>query len=196
MRLLLATNNQHKVGEMRALLAGFDAVEVVCAADFPEVPAPEENGETFLDNARTKAIHYADATGLMALADDSGLMVDALGGRPGVMSSRYGTDDADRIARLLREMDGVPDGERAARFVCAMVLAEPGRMLTQTTGILEGEIAREPRGTNGFGYDPVFHLPDRGLRLAEVSSDEKNGISHRGTALREMLLALRDLLKG
>ena len=179
---------------MRALLAGFDEVEVACAADFPGVPEPVENGETFLDNARLKACHYADATGLMALADDSGLMVDALGGRPGVMSARYGTDDADRIARLLREMEGVPDGERAARFVCAMVLAGPGRVLAQTTGMLEGEIARDPRGTNGFGYDPVFHLPARGLRLAEVSADEKNGISHRGTALRAMLEAMRDLL--
>lgn len=196
MKLLLATKNKHKVEEMRALLRDLPQVEVVSAADFPEVEEPEETGETFLDNARLKARHYAGATGLMALADDSGLVVDALGGRPGVMSSRYGVDDAARIARLLDELRDTPDTDRTARFECAMVLAQPEAEgdAAATRGTLEGNIAREARGTNGFGYDPVFHLPERGLRLAELSADEKNAVSHRGNALREMVKALREIV--
>ncbi len=196
MKLLLATKNKHKVEEMRALLSDLAQVEVVSAADFPGVEEPEETGETFEDNARLKARYYAEATGLTALADDSGLVVDGLGGRPGVMSSRYGADDAARIARLLEELRDTPDAQRTARFECAMVLVRPGAAgdAAATRGTLEGSIAREARGTNGFGYDPVFHLPARGLRLAELSSEEKNAVSHRGNALREMVKALRDMV--
>ncbi len=196
MKLLLATKNRNKVREMRELLADLRGVEVLSAADFPDIGEPEETGETFEDNARLKARYYADATGLMALADDSGLMVDALDGRPGVMSSRYGSDDADRIARVLREMRDVPDGRRTARFMCAMVLAAPDGVVARSTGTLEGEIARTARGSNGFGYDPVFHLADRDLRLAEVAPEEKNAISHRGGALRAILPDLRRALTG
>jgi XTP/dITP diphosphohydrolase len=197
MRLLLATNNRNKVREMRELLADVPGVEVLSAADFPEVEEPEETGETFAANARLKAAHYAGATGLLALADDSGLMVDALGGRPGVQSSRYGRDDADRIARLLRELEGAPAGPRTARFMCAMALARPGGIVAVTSGTLEGEIAAPPRGSFGFGYDPVFQVPGRGMRLAEIPPEEKNAISHRGNALREMMPILRaELAKG
>lgn len=205
MKLLLATNNRNKVREMREMLADVPGAEVLSAADFPAVIEPEENGATFLDNARIKAAHYADATGLLALADDSGLVVDALGGRPGVQSSRYGSDDADRIARLLRELDALPrlpnaagasHAPRTARFMCAMVLARPGVVVASTTGTLEGEIAGPPRGTFGFGYDPVFQVPCRGMRLAEIPPAEKNAISHRGNALRDMLPILRAELAG
>ncbi|MGZ3460951.1 MAG: RdgB/HAM1 family non-canonical purine NTP pyrophosphatase [Archangium sp.] len=191
-RLLFATTNAGKLRELRGLVG--DAVEVLALSDLPPVPEPVEDGDTFEQNAEIKARAYADATGLPALADDSGLCVDALGGRPGVHSARYaeGSDQA-RYEKLLGELSGVPDEARTAAFVCALCLALPGRGRSLVeVGRCEGRIGHEPRGSHGFGYDPVFVLPG-GKTLAELTSEEKAGLSHRGVAFRKMrphLLAL------
>ena len=201
--LFLATKNAGKVRELRAVLAAQpwgSSIEVVSATDRPDLAEPEETGETFAENARLKARAYAAASGLVALADDSGLEVDALGGRPGVYSARYGTDDADRIARLLGELveAGAHCREtRTARFRCAMALARPdGTILAESDGRLEGRIADEPRGSHGFGYDPVFDVDELGCRLAEAPPEVKNRISHRGMALASLMPALRSWAEG
>ena len=186
-KLLLATSNRNKLAEVRELLAGSHRVHVLGAADFPGVQPPAEDGETFLANARKKALHYAGHTGLLTLADDSGLEVDALGGRPGVQSARYGQSDGERIARLLAELDGVSEPQRTARFVCAMVLARTGHEIAATEGILQGRIVYSPAGEHGFGYDPIFFVDESGCRLAEIPMEAKNAISHRGRALRSIL---------
>lgn len=189
-RLILATANTHKAGEMQRLLAGCG--RAVTAAP-PEVVNMEETGETFAANARIKALAAARATGEKTLADDSGLCVDALDGRPGVRSHRWaGPDatDADRIAKLLNALEGVPAERRTARFVCAMCLAAPEGVLWEGEGAVEGRIANAPHGEGGFGYDPVFLLPD-GRSLAELAPDEKNAVSHRGRAARAAAAWLR-----
>jgi XTP/dITP diphosphohydrolase len=180
-RLILATANAHKAGEMRELLAGCGWETAPAPPDAADV---EETGETFAENARLKALAVAKATGFTALADDSGLAVDALGGRPGIRSKRWaGPEDADRIARLLEALDGVPPGERGAHFVCAACIAGPEGVLWEGVGTVEGHIADAPRGEGGFGYDPVFLLPD-GRTMAELGPAEKNERSHRGRAMR------------
>jgi XTP/dITP diphosphohydrolase len=190
-RLLFATTNQGKLRELRGLLG--DALEVVSLRDLPPVPEPVEDGPTFEAIVEKKAREYAEATGLPALADDSGLCVDALGGRPGIYSARYaeGSDQA-RYQKLLGELSGVPDEKRTAAFVCALCLALPGGRTVIEVGRCEGRIGHEPRGEHGFGYDPVFVLP-QGKTMAELTPEEKAGISHRGVAFRKMrphLLAL------
>lgn len=200
MKLFLATKNAGKVREMKGILAQADwgeQVEVVSALDYPEIEEPEETGETFKDNARLKADYYARMTGLFALADDSGLVVDALEGRPGVQSARYGRDDGERIGRLIQEMDSVRDDDaRTAHFACAMAVASPdGSIMAESEGRLDGVIAREPRGSHGFGYDPIFDVPELGCRLAEAAPDVKNGISHRGRALQAILTQLEAILQ-
>jgi len=194
MPLLLATSNPHKIQEIAAVLAppgieviGLDALDII-------PPEPVEDGANFEANARIKAIAYAKATGVICLADDSGLEVDALGGAPGIHSARYAgigstraERDAANNARLLRELEHVPDDQRTARFVCAMCLAAPdGTILAETRGEFPGLIARAPRGTNGFGYDPLLYLPDAGCTSAELSPEAKNARSHRGAAARAM----------
>jgi XTP/dITP diphosphohydrolase len=187
-KLLLATKNTKKVREMREILGSRAEFEIVCASDFPEIPEPEETGNTFMENAQLKAIYYASRTGLLALADDSGLEVDALGGRPGVASARYADTDSARISKLLRELSEVgPAAKRSARFVCAMALARVGTILAQSSGTLEGVIATESRGTNGFGYDPIFFAAELNCHLAEAPPETKNRISHRGRALSAIL---------
>lgn len=194
MKILFATSNPHKVDEVRAIL-GEIGVEVASLADLAEShPEPVEDGDTFLANARIKARGYASATGRRCLAEDSGLEVDALGGRPGVHSARYSGVDGDRGTRdrannekLLAEMAEIPDGERAARFVCAMCVADPdGTLVVESRGTYEGQIARAPRGDNGFGYDPLLFLPDVGKTSAELAPEEKNVRSHRGVATRQL----------
>lgn len=187
--ILLATHNTGKVGEIRQLASGhgwrWHGLD-----GFPEVPAAVEDGETFLDNARRKALHYAAATGLVTLADDSGLVVDCLDGAPGVHSARYAGEPHDDDAnnrKLIAALTGVPPAQRTARFCCAMVLAVPGRVLAETRGAVDGLIIDEPRGTNGFGYDPHFLVPDLDRTMAELPPEEKNALSHRGRALRAML---------
>ena len=154
--------------------------EVGIADDVPET------GNTFRENAILKAVAYAKQSGLLTLADDSGLEVDALGGKPGVLTARYGGPGltaADRYRLLLRNLAGVPASERTARFHCVVALAGPdGALLGTTDGVIEGEIAREPNGQGGFGYDPVFYLSDYGLTMAQLPADEKHRISHRGRA--------------
>lgn len=201
MRILFATSNPHKIDEVRAILAPLGIEVVGLDSISPQPPEPVEDGATFEANARIKAIAYAKATGQSCLADDSGLEVDALGGRPGVHSARYAgvgssrpQRDAANNAKLLGELEHVPDDRRTARFVCAMCLADPrGTVLAETRGEFPGMIAREPRGTNGFGYDPLLHLPDRQCTSAELTNDEKNARSHRGEATRMMAQRLAQL---
>ncbi|MBI5886807.1 MAG: XTP/dITP diphosphatase [Deltaproteobacteria bacterium] len=185
MKIILATTNKGKTAEIRSLLSGC-GVEIISLADLSAVQLPEETGETFPDNAIAKARFVSERFGAGALADDSGLEVDALGGRPGVRSARYageGAGDEANYTKLLADMEGVPKGARAARFRCAIALVMPGGATMTFEGALDGEIAFSPSGANGFGYDPVFFIPEKGRTAAELTPDEKNAISHRGRAL-------------
>ena len=182
--LLLGTSSEKKIAELKEIFAGFP-VTLVTPAELGLTLDPEETGSTFEENARLKARAFAAAANLPALADDSGLEVDALGGEPGVYSKRYAGPDAtdsDRIAFLLAKLEGVPEARRSARFRCVMALASPHAEIGTVHGTCEGQIARAPRGGNGFGYDPIFLLPERGRTMAELSSAEKHAISHRGRA--------------
>ncbi len=192
-RLALATANRGKVREIALALSGLD-LDILTRDDFRAWPPLEESGETFEENAACKALELARWSGIPALADDSGLEVDALGGAPGVDSALYaGThgDDAANLARLMREMEGVPAGRRGARFVCVLALASPGGDTLLVRGTCEGTIAEKPRGEGGFGYDPVFVPAGMGRTMAELNLEEKNAVSHRGRALRR----LRSLLE-
>ena len=184
--LILATKNPKKVEEIKALLA--DApVRILSLLDFPEIPDTPETGTTFAENAEIKARAASKTTGKIALADDSGLEVDALCGEPGVYSNRFagpGASDRDKYMRILELLEGVPDEKRTARFKAVMAIATPDGDITVVEGVCEGRIAREPKGTNGFGYDPIFYLPELDKMMAELSPEEKNAISHRGRALR------------
>lgn len=188
-RVVLATRNKGKIAELHALLAGL-GVEVLGLGDFPEVGEIPETGTTFLENARLKAQAVCRATGLVSLADDSGLCVDALQGAPGVYSARYAGEhasDADNNAKLLAAMAHVPDTQRACRFVCVMVAAAPDGRELIAQGVWEGRLATSPAGQAGFGYDPLFIDPDLGRTAAELAPDEKNARSHRGKALAEVV---------
>jgi XTP/dITP diphosphohydrolase len=182
--LLFATTNEGKRKELEALLGPGWIVK--SARDLAAPVEVDEDQPTFEGNAAKKARAFAQATGLLALADDSGLCVDALGGRPGVQSARYapGTD-GDRIAKLLGELQGVPDVKRMAQFVCVLCLAAPDGQEYFARGTCEGRITHAPRGTHGFGYDPIFELPN-GKTMAELTRDEKSAVSHRGAAFRTM----------
>jgi XTP/dITP diphosphohydrolase len=183
-RLVLATENAGKVRELVRLVEAWDApVLVQSLADHPGVTLPPETGETYEANAAQKAGVVAAATGLPALADDSGLEVDALGGAPGVRSARYGRDDADRIGRLLRELEARPGVARTARFRCVVVLAWPDGAMETGEGVVAGAIARHPRGAGGFGYDPVFVADELGTTFAEAPAAEKARVSHRARAM-------------
>ncbi len=184
MRLLVATRNAGKLREVRARVRG---LEVVSLDEVPPQPEVEETEDTLEGNARLKALAAARGTGLWTVADDSGLFVDALGGAPGVRSARYapGTD-ADRVQALLRAMERVPDGERGAAFHCVLALASPAGEVRLARGECRGEILRVTRGTNGFGYDPVFLLPELGRTMAELTLEEKGRISHRARALEAL----------
>lgn len=191
-QLLFATRNEGKVRELQELVG--NALEVASLRQYPELPEVEEDADTFEGNARKKALAAAKAAGLPSLADDSGLCVEALGGRPGVYSARYaeGTD-RERYRKLLAELDGVPDERRGAAFVCALCLAFPDGRTVVEHGRCEGRIGREPRGEGGFGYDPIFLVEATGKTMAELAPGEKSKISHRGRAFERMrphLLAL------
>jgi XTP/dITP diphosphohydrolase len=189
--LVLGTRNPGKVAELRALLRGLD-LELVAVADLPDAPPePVEDAPSYAENAVAKAIAYARDTGLPAVADDSGLEVDALGGAPGVRSRRFFGDDvtpAERNRMLLALLDGVSD--RTARFVAVIALAQPDGRVETFDGEVRGEIAESPRGDDGFGYDPVFVIAEDGRTMAEVPRDEKNAISHRGLAAAKLRAAL------
>ena len=184
MTLLVATANPGKAKEVRALLEG---VSVETLADYPDLVMPPETGATFGDNARLKAEFAARALGLPALADDSGLEVDVLEGAPGVYSARYAPgSDADRVQKLLGALLGVSDPERTARFRCALAFCPDGVQTEVVQGVCEGRIGHAPRGTGGFGYDPVFVLDSDSRTMAELSPQEKNVRSHRARALEQM----------
>ena len=191
MRLLVATRNAGKLREVRARVQG---LEVVSLDDVPAMPEVEETEDTLEGNARLKALAGARGTGLWTVSDDSGLFVDALGGAPGVCSARYvaGTD-ADRNQALLQAMEAVPDGERGAAFRCVLALASPGGEVRYARGECRGSILRAPRGTGGFGYDPVFLVRELGRTMAELDLAEKGRISHRARALDALEPLLREL---
>jgi len=190
-KLLLGTRNAGKIAELRALLRGLD-IELVSLDELPDAPPePAEDAPSYAENAIGKAVAYARATGLRAIADDSGLEVDALGGAPGVRSRRFFGDDAtpdDRNRMLLGLLDGVAD--RSARFAAVIALAQPDGRVETFDGEVRGEIAEAPRGEDGFGYDPVFVIAGDGRTMAEVPRAEKNAISHRGLAAAKLRAAL------
>lgn len=197
-RLVLASTNKGKILEFRELLVGLP-LELVGLADIPGVPHVVEDGSTFAENAVIKAKALAKHTGELTLADDSGLEVDALNGEPGVHSARYGQlgwNDRERFQFLLEKLRGIPLEKRTARFRCAMALYNPksGR-LCQTDGIVEGIILNQPRGVNGFGYDPVFFIPELGKTMAELTAADKNRFSHRARAVEKMKPKLKQFLE-
>ena len=188
MKLLVGTGNPGKVREFRELLHGLP-VELVTPADIGLDIEVEETGDTLEENALIKARTYANAGGITALADDSGLFVDALDGAPGVHSARYGAPEArtdeDRVRLLLGALAGVPEGQRDAAFRCVIVIADPGESdVRMARGELRGILGLAPRGTNGFGYDPIFVVPEHGKTVAELDSITKHALSHRGQAAR------------
>lgn len=194
-KLLIATQNRGKIAELKNLFAEIP-VSVIDLSSFPELPAPEETGKTFAANASLKADYYAEKTGLTALADDSGLEVDALGGAPGIFSARYGgtnASDADRISKLLSELKDFPSQKRTARFVCAIAVSQGiGKTLKIVEGICGGHIAFEASGSNGFGYDPIFIPEDFTETFAQLSPLVKQKISHRAIATSKIVAFLRD----
>ncbi|MDH4240601.1 MAG: XTP/dITP diphosphatase [Phycisphaerae bacterium] len=200
-KILVATTNPGKAAELQAML-DLD-VKWLTLADFPNVPEVKEDGTTFSENARKKAVGYAKATGLWTIADDSGLVIDALDGAPGVESARFsGVKSPDRtlidhknIAKVLELLKGVPSDKRTARFVCSLCLANPDEILIETQGTLEGLITDKEIGNNGFGYDPVFFVPNQNKTVAQLNREEKNAISHRGNAIRKLKPQLAQLLK-
>ena len=186
--LVVATTNPDKLREIRHLLA-HAPVTPLSLRDFPPMVEPEETGATFSENARIKVLAYAAHTGALTGAEDSGLVVDALGGEPGVRSARFVRPEAsyeERFAEIARRLALVPDLPRTARFVCALAVERGGRILYETTGTIEGEIAPAPRGTGGFGYDPLFFYPPYGCTLAEVPEARKLAVAHRGEAFRAL----------
>ena len=191
MKLVIATSNRGKIAEISALLENSD-IELLSLEDYPDMPDIFEDGSTFMENALKKARATSSFTGQISLADDSGLVVDALDGGPGVMSARFAPTTKARNSKLLDLMKHVPDEKRTARFVCALALAGPDGFEWTTTGVCEGIITRKPCGKGGFGYDPVFYYEPLGKTFAEISLEEKNQISHRGIALKTFKEAIVD----
>jgi XTP/dITP diphosphohydrolase len=186
--VVIATRNPGKFREIKAILSSLP-LKFLSLQDFPDLPEVVEDGTTFAENAGKKARTIADLTGRPTIADDSGLAVDALQGRPGVFSSRYAGEnatDADRCQKLLEEMATIPEGKRQARFVCAVAVAHPGGRMEIVEGECRGRITFAPRGEHGFGYDPIFFVPEFGKTMAEVDPGEKNRISHRARALEKL----------
>ena len=204
-RILLASTNQGKLAELSELLGTInEKVEWLCLKAYPDIPEVVEDGNTFAENARKKALGYAKATGLWTIADDSGLVIDALNGNPGVYSARYAADecsgnrktiDMANYRKVLANLKNIPDKERTARFMCGLCLASPERVLLETEGTVEGIINHGPIGENGFGYDPIFYIPSLNKTAAQLDPQEKNSISHRGNAIRNLKPLLEDLLR-
>ena len=187
MKVVLASKNRHKLVEISQITEKFD-IELVLQSDLGVDIDVEETGTTFEENSLLKAEAVMKATGLPALADDSGIAVDALNGEPGIYSARYGfdesLDDWGRLELLLKNTEDVPDGQRQAQFVCVITMVTPEGQTIQARGEIHGELTREARGENGFGYDPIFYYPPLGKTTAELSSEEKNQVSHRANALK------------
>ena len=200
-KILVATTNPGKIAELNAMLGG--DIDWLSLADFENISEVEEYGSTFAENARKKALGYAKATSCWTIADDSGLVVDALDGAPGIRSARFsGEKEKDRklldhtnMAKVLELLEGTPKEERTARFVCRLCLARADEVLIETEGTLEGIIAECPIGENGFGYDPIFFVQSEKKTVAQLSSEEKNAISHRGNAIRKLKPLLEKLIK-
>jgi len=202
-KILVATTNRGKLAELTAML-DVDA-DWLSLADLAKVAKVKEDGATFAENAGKKAVGYARATGLWTIADDSGLVVDALNGAPGVKSARFAAEQQDEkddralldyknMAKVLRLLQTVPTEKRTARFVCCLCLATPQKILVETRGQLEGLITEKQTGTDGFGYDPIFFVPSLGKTVAQLTPEQKNAISHRGNAIRKLKPLLRNLL--
>ena len=186
MRLLVATTNRGKLVEIREILAGL-GVDIESLDRYPKVTEAEEHGTTFAENARAKTTHYSHQTGQLAVAEDSGLEIDALDGAPGVLSARFnGHSYPDKFAEINRQLSAKGVDGSAARFVCALAVADDQQVVFEATGVVEGAIVREPAGAGGFGYDPIFFYPPYGRTLAEVSAEKKAAVSHRGRAFREL----------
>jgi len=196
LKLVLGTNNPGKIREFQVLFQGLPW-RLVTPEEAGVFMRVEETGSSYEENARTKALAYARASRLTALADDSGLEVDALGGLPGINSARFAgkTTDKERVEHLLSLMKDVPEGKRSARFVCVIAIATPDGTVETVRGECHGTIAFEPRGEHGFGYDPVFYFPELGKTLAELPLDVKNRVSHRGKAAREAYRVLDRLAR-
>jgi XTP/dITP diphosphohydrolase len=195
-KLLLATNNRGKVAEYRQLLADC-GWQLVTPSELGLRLAAEETGDTYEDNATMKALEAAQVGGLHALADDSGLEVDALGGEPGPRAARFGgegTTYQEKMSLLLERLEGVPPSERDCRFVCVIAIADPQGGARLCRGECAGLVAEAPQGEGGFGYDPIFYLPERGVTMAQLSAEEKNAISHRGRAAQIARQILEELL--
>ena len=196
--IVIATRNRHKVRELTTLL-GVSGIRWRSLNDFPDVPPVKENGRTFDANAVKKARAIARATGHLALADDSGLEVEALGGAPGIRSARFAGrhgDDQHNNAKLLRLLDSVPAGQRAARYRCSLALAAPTRVIALTRGTWRGRIAEAPRGRHGFGYDPIFLVPRLGKTVGQLPEAVKHSLSHRAGAARRLRPVLKKLIRG
>ena len=187
MKVVLASKNKHKLVEISKITEKF-GIDLVLQSELGIDIDVEETGTTFEENSLIKAEAVMKASGLPALADDSGIAVDALNGEPGVYSARYGFDDTlddwGRLELLLKNTENVPDGQRQAQFVCVITMITPDNQVIQARGEIHGELTREPRGENGFGYDPIFYYPPLSKTTAELSPEEKNQVSHRGNALR------------
>ena len=197
MKVVLASKNKHKLEEISKITEKFN-IELVLQSECGVDIDVEENGTTFEENSYIKAKAVMDATGLPALADDSGIAVDALNGEPGIYSARYGFDDSlddwGRLQLLLKNTEHVPDGQRQAKFVCVITLVMPDGRTIQARGEVHGQLTREPRGENGFGYDPIFYYPPAGCTTAQLPEEEKNKISHRGRALTVFYDKLKEAL--
>jgi XTP/dITP diphosphohydrolase len=195
--VLLGTSNEHKLAELRAILGDLP-LTLLSLGDVAPVSDVEETGATFAENAVLKATAYAHASGLLTLADDSGLEIDALGGEPGVYSARWAgvnTPYSERFRIILERMAQSPPERRTARYRCVIAIAEPDRLLATAEGVLEGMIATEPQGSGGFGYDPIFSLPAYGKTVAELPAEVKNRISHRALAAAQARQQLLDIVR-
>ena len=195
MKVVLASKNPHKLVEIDEITRKL-GIELILQSELGVDIDVEENGTTFEENSFIKAEAVMKATGLPAMADDSGIAVDALNGAPGVYSARYGGDptmtDHDRKMLLLKNTEQVPDGQRQAQFVCVITMVMPDGQVIQARGEVHGELTREPRGENGFGYDPIFYYPPAGMTTAEMPSEEKNKVSHRANALKVLYEKLKE----
>ena len=195
MRVVLASKNKHKLVEISKITEKFN-MELVLQSELGADIDVEENGTTFEENSLIKAKAVMEATGLPALADDSGIAVDALNGEPGIYSARYGFDDSlddwGRLQLLLKNTEHVPDGQRQAKFVCVITMITPDGKTIQARGEIHGELLRAPAGENGFGYDPIFYYPPMGKSTAEMTPEEKNQVSHRANALKVFYEKLKE----
>ncbi len=196
MKIVLATGNKNKIREIKEKFSSLGTLEISSLEELSNIPHIEENASTFRGNALIKAAAICSLTGSPAMADDSGIVIDALNGEPGIYSARYGSigfSDTERNSLVLSKLEGVPEDKRSARFVCAIALVLPNGEEYTTEGVCHGIISREPAGEKGFGYDPIFYIPEAERTMAQLTPEEKNSISHRGKALEKIYEVLKEL---